>query len=207
MPAESRDFFDRTPERCFEIEPTEVDRSWTENRWLLTHPETQESVALTDDAKALWDGINGERTVRDLLAIAFERGTSPVEIETLLGTLEQADLIRWRDGLTVIDKTAQFDREIRQFLQGLVLSEQSLPSLTAFLNRAGGRWGMIAASTAMIVLFFVLGLLGGYRLYSVFDLGQFTPFRIGNSVLLGLVGLAFWGFVLTTCAELLFGLA
>ncbi len=207
MPAESRDFFDRTPERCFEIEPTEVDRSWTENRWLLTHPETQESVALTDDAKALWDDINGERTVRDLLAIAFERGTSPVEIETLLGTLEQADLIRWRDGLTVIDKTAQFDREIRQFLQGLILSEQSLPSLTTFFNRVGGRWGMIAASTAMIVLFVLLGLLGGYRLYSVFDLGHFTPFRIGNSVLLGLVGLAFWGFVLTTCAELLFGLA
>ncbi|MFH1743577.1 MAG: cyclic nucleotide-binding domain-containing protein [bacterium] len=229
MSEETLDFFDRIPERAIEIEATELNRPWTEERWLLTHPETTKTFTLTDDAKAIWDGIDGERTVRDLLATVFEKRGSPVDIEALLGRLEKESLIRWKEGLSLEEEEAEkIDQGVRRVLGSLIRTEFSLPFLSSFLNRFGRRWGVLVVSTNMILVLFALGLVACYWLILLFSPGNYTPppegrsetllkilhhlswdytpLRVGGSVLLGLVGLAICVVVLPFIAEFLFGL-
>ena len=207
MSEASLDFFDRIPERAAEIRVARLHRSWTEERWILNNPATRTSVTFTDESKTLWDSIDGQRTVRDLLATLFEKGGSPVDIEVLLGHLERDAFIRWKDiSPAAQDEAARFDKGVRRFLDSLIFTEVSLPALGTFLDRVGRRWGVLVISTVMMLLFCLLGIIACDRLYNLFADGNYTPLRVGGSVLLGLAGLAVWVLILPFIAQLLFGL-
>ena len=166
MADKTLDFFDRIPERAAEAEVTELNRPWTEERWLLTHPSRTVSITLTDEGKAVWDSINGERTVRDLLATLFQKAGSPVDIETLLARLERDGFIRWKDKSSMLDtEAARFDREMRRVLSRLICTEVRLPTLASFLNRTGRRRGVLVVSSFMIFLYCFLGLIACVGLY------------------------------------------
>ncbi len=208
MSEQTFDFFDRVPERTVSNEPTDLkDRPWTEAQWLLTHPSTALTTTLTDEAKLIWEEIDGEKTVRDLLAESFEKGGSPVDIESLLNDLEKKGFVAWKNGHSTSDDDAdRVDREMRRVLTGLLHAEWNLAGPASFFSRVGRSWGKLILSTNTIYLCCALGLVACYRLFVLFGEGEYTELRIGDSVLLGLVGLALWVLVLPIIAEMFFAL-
>ena len=154
----------------------------TEPRWVLRNTRTSSYLQLTDRDRFIWDMLDGEHSVRDLLlAYARQYGQLALpRIQQLLDQLNGAGLLT-RQGESEAVKPSPLDRVVA----ALVRAELAVSGLDARVERAYRRFGWRFFTPVGLGLVFILAL-GGLLAFIVAS-RHARLFDVGGAGVVGVV--------------------
>jgi len=199
---------DRRPRRHSGWELKQVASAQSEPRYVLRNARTGQYLQLTDRDVFLWNLLDGEHTIRDLLlAYAQQYGQLALaRIQGLMSQLDGAGLIAgWRTAPPAQSPVSGLRRAGRATVKALTRMELAVGGIDGFLGRLYTRVGWWFFSRAGQVVVWGL-VVAGIVAFSEVRKNQ-RPFEIAGAGIWGVVA-AFAGYVLAlTIHELAHALA